>query len=281
MKPAMRNARIRDYLRSFYDGWKLQKEFAAVEKYLMFVGYPRSGHSLVGALLNAHPNMMVSHELDALTFVRYPASRSQLFALILRKNEQFVLGGYNWAGYNYEVRGQHQDRCESIRVIGDKKGGASSLQVEARPELIQRLRRKVGVPLRVIHITRNPFDNVATISARHGRDLLSAVKWYRRHCRGVQAAIEATQPDEFITIKYEAFIADPKEKLSALCSFVGLTTSEEYLEACSALVFPSPSRTRDKVQWSVEERSAINEVISEFPFLSGYSEQSPKVTAAD
>ena len=35
----------------------------------MFIGYPRSGHSLIGSLLDVHPNAIVAHELDALKFV--------------------------------------------------------------------------------------------------------------------------------------------------------------------------------------------------------------------
>ena len=41
-------------------------DFAAVRTFLLFVGHPRSGHSLVGSLLDAHPDVVVSHELDAL-----------------------------------------------------------------------------------------------------------------------------------------------------------------------------------------------------------------------
>jgi hypothetical protein len=35
----------------------------------MFIGYLRSGHSLIASLLDAHPNPIATHELDALKFV--------------------------------------------------------------------------------------------------------------------------------------------------------------------------------------------------------------------
>jgi hypothetical protein len=35
----------------------------------MFIGYLRSGHSLIASLLDAHPNAIATHELDALKFV--------------------------------------------------------------------------------------------------------------------------------------------------------------------------------------------------------------------
>ena len=30
----------------------------------MFVGYPRSGHTLIGSLLDAHPHIVIANELD-------------------------------------------------------------------------------------------------------------------------------------------------------------------------------------------------------------------------
>jgi len=44
--------------------------FDKVRTYVMFVGYPRSGHSLIGSLLDAHPNVVIAHEMDALQFVQ-------------------------------------------------------------------------------------------------------------------------------------------------------------------------------------------------------------------
>lgn len=43
--------------------------FDGLETYCMFIGYPYSGHSLVGSLLDAHESMAISHELHALKFL--------------------------------------------------------------------------------------------------------------------------------------------------------------------------------------------------------------------
>ena len=32
----------------------------------MFIGYPRSSHSLVGAILDAHPEIIIPHEFDVI-----------------------------------------------------------------------------------------------------------------------------------------------------------------------------------------------------------------------
>ena len=33
-----------------------------VKKFVFFVGHPRSGHSIVGSFMDAHPNMVIAHE---------------------------------------------------------------------------------------------------------------------------------------------------------------------------------------------------------------------------
>ena len=33
-----------------------------VEKFVFFIGYPRSGHSIVGSLMDAHPHMIIANE---------------------------------------------------------------------------------------------------------------------------------------------------------------------------------------------------------------------------
>ena len=32
----------------------------------MFIGYPRSGHTLIGSILDAHPNMVIANEYNVL-----------------------------------------------------------------------------------------------------------------------------------------------------------------------------------------------------------------------
>jgi hypothetical protein len=266
-----RIASLATYLRSVRDSRIFRGRFDSVETYVMFVGYPRSGHSLIGALLNAHRSMLISHELDALKYLRRGASRQQLCTMIWWRNREFVNAGYRWSGYDYEVPGQWQDSCESVRVIGDKKGGRSALRLCQRPELLARLRETIELPIRVIHVMRDPFDNIATIAARDRTGIAQATERYRRHCQGVEVARQRTKPEEFLELRYEDFVADVKARLNDLCGFVGQASSEDYLDACASRVFASASRTRDTVAWTATEREGVERVITEFPFLHGYA----------
>ena len=59
------------------------------------------------------------------------------------------------------------DFC-SLKVIGDKKGGHTS-KVLINPNNMHRLEvlsQLVQVPMKFIHVVRNPFDNISTMTLR-------------------------------------------------------------------------------------------------------------------
>ena len=51
-------------------------------------------------------------------------------------------------------------------VLGDKKGGNTARQLIAEPHLLHCCEAFTALPHRYVHVTRNPFDNIATIAKR-------------------------------------------------------------------------------------------------------------------
>lgn len=238
----------------------------------MFLGHPRSGHSLVGALLNAHPNAVISHELDALSYVQRGIGRNQLFDLILERDRWFVekMGG-QWTEYNYSVPGQWQGRFETLRVIGDKKGGASSKRLQRAPDILDRLRRIVGVPIRIVQVVRNPFDNIATMSTRSGRPVAAACDRYFQICAAIKGVCDQCDATEVVSLRHENIIADPRNTLRQLLQFLDLRSSDQYLDDCASILFAAESLSRRKVDWDEELREKVDNQIAKYPFLSDYS----------
>jgi hypothetical protein len=113
---------VSEYSRSLTKATFRRKPFRAVRSYCIFIGYPRSGHSLVGSLLDAHPNIVIAHELDALKYMNAGFSRGQILNLIVDRSRIFTKQGRVWTGYSYRVPGQWQGNHRDLRVIGDKNG---------------------------------------------------------------------------------------------------------------------------------------------------------------
>jgi hypothetical protein len=285
--PSSKRAWISQFGHSAAMGWRQRHQFDDVERFCFFIGYPRSGHSLVGSLLNAHREIVISHELDAVGHARHHFGRSQIYSLIVERDEYFASMGRRWMGYDYVVPNQFQGRSTRLRVIGDKRARTATYWLGQRPHLLDHLRTVVGVPIRVIHITRNPYDNIATMARRTSAarrqgapkdapanplaSLDETIDRYDQLCRWVSAVRPHLGTDELYELEYETFVSDPRGSLEALCRFLDVEAGESYLTDCAGIVWPSTRRTRDKVNWSDEERTRVESLMATYPALAGYA----------
>jgi hypothetical protein len=269
---AVSRARLaREIAAGALEGARRRRWFDALEAFVCFLGYPRSGHTLVGSLLDAHPEVLVAHELDVLRFVRPWIPRTALLGLLARSEARFARRGFEWQGYDYRVPGQWQGRVSRLRVAGDKRGRATTERLHHDPALLDRLRRKLGVPVRFVHVVRNPYDNITTMARRAHGDLALAARRYFELCDGVAAVRARLAPGEILDVRHEDVVADPRGALARLCAFVGVEPDDAYLEACASVVFPSPRRSRHDGPWTPALVSEVAERAAAYPFLAGYT----------
>ncbi len=247
--------------------------FEQIRTYVMFVGYPRSGHSLIGALLDAHPNVVViAHEMDALKFVQSGFSKDQIFHLRLRNSESMAERGRSHSGYSYAVPNQWQGRFSTLQVLGDKKGAASAMRLRRTPGLFELLKRTLDIEIKLIHVIRNPYDVLATMSRRSPHKSLDThMRVFFELCESMKDLKAQIPPPQLFDLELESFIAEPKAHLARLCSFLAVENSEAYLDDCSSIVFASPKKSRQDLAWTDGSISQVKRNMSRFEFLSGYS----------
>jgi len=94
---------------------------------------------MLGSLLDAHPQILVAHELHVLTLLPAGYSRRQIFALIERNSRRAADSGRTSTGYTCLVEGQYNGRAEQPSVIGDKKAGQTALLLAHDGLLLDRL----------------------------------------------------------------------------------------------------------------------------------------------
>lgn len=248
------------------------EDFNDVQTYCMFIGHPRSGHSLFGSLLDAHPEIIIAQEFNALKFIQRGFNRDQLFCGLLRRSKGFTRRGRKWNGYKYKVPNQWHGRYSELKVIGDKKGGVSAGALRRNPRLLQQLRETVRVPVKVFHVIRNPFDNIKTISqAYHHKKLAPAIKGYFSRCSVIQKIRQEVDPNDWLDVCHEDIIAAPRKMLKAACQFLGVTTTPGYLKDCASIVFKEPRKRRFEVVWTQDQRQLVEENIRQYNWLSRYS----------
>ena len=221
-------------------------------------------------MLNAHPHAVISHELDAAPLVLEGCPRDVLYARILARAYWFDLRG-NRSNHDYQVPNQWQGRFAALRVIGDKRGGAVTRCLAAHPDFLVRLRALVGVPLRLIHVVRNPFDNIAAISIWHELGLPAAADYYFMHCATTARLGELCTPDELLSFRHEEMVRAPRTVLTRLCDFLGLEPEPGWLDACCGIVFPRPTGSARRLQWPPELVADVARRARALPFLDGYA----------
>lgn len=261
------------FVSSLVGGLRDRHRFADVRTYVMFLGYPRSGHSLVGSLLDAHPDAVVAHELDALRLFQAGFRRNQVFSMILENDRRFTAGGRRGGGdYGYVVPGQWQGRYRELRVIGDKSAERSTRRLLGRRDLLDVLRRQAGDDVRFLHVVRNPYDNIATMWRRSQREstLEEVAERYLTLCRTV-GELKHHLPTRVLDVRHEDLVADAPSELARMCAFLGLSAPEDYVQACTGIVFASPRQTRGDAPWTPELRKTVEEEISRHEPFAAYS----------
>jgi len=134
---------------------------SGVKKFVFFIGHCRSGHSIVGSILDGHPHIVISHESKIFRRLAKTPSKidkSYIFNTIWtsaymsarESGIRTIRSRANGKGYTLAVGGLYQGEYESyIEVIGEKKAELTTelfLDSPTRLEgVINKLRATVGL----------------------------------------------------------------------------------------------------------------------------------------
>jgi hypothetical protein len=246
--------------------------YDAMRAFLLFAGYARSGHTVLASILDAHPDAAVANELDAIGFLDAGFSRHQLLHMIAVNARETAAAGNEWTGYRYAVPDGCQGRFRTPLLMGDKKAGVTTRRLAAHPELLDRLRTEMRVPLRIVHVVRNPYDHVVARARQHDDasmgDMLEALFGLYDAVESVRAQ---TAPEEWLDVRSEDLVAAPAATIRRVLEFVGLEPEPAFVEAAASIVMKGESRRREDHAWTNAEREAVDARIAQHDFLTGYS----------
>jgi len=246
-----------------------------LETFCLFAGYTRSGHSLVGTILDAHPEAVIAHEMQVLNLKPVDGddlcSRDRV-ALIDRligntqKHRAALRRGWRRTEPNAIVHGASNGEFTRLRVVGTKRGQETPLVWERNPGVFDEIRDVVGAPVKLIHVYRNPWDNIASMSRTHDQ---KAVGRYFRRVRIMQQ-LKEQQSAPVHDVALEDLIADPEREIRALCAFYGLDAPDDYVVQCAGLVDDEPHASRHERAWGPREIAAVVRAKAEVPWLERY-----------
>jgi hypothetical protein len=269
-KNRVSKARLLELARSRQE--EFVERFTRLESFVTFIGYPRSGHSLVGSLLDAHSEAIIGHELDAYRLIDAGANAEQLWTLIMLNSQQFSSRDERtWGPHQYDVPGYEQGFSSAPRVIGDKQGARTTIRLARKPALIAAAETRIPLKHRFIHCLRNPFDNIATLSQKDIPDLPRAARAYFSWHQVNARLSRKLGPTKVFTLYHEDLVAEPRRCLAELCDFLDLEAEAEYLDACAGIVYEKPHQSRHRIDWPEQLKSKISETMQRLPMLRRYS----------
>lgn len=266
----------RHYVTSYYQSRKESHKFRDVKTYCTFIGHMKSGGSMIGSLLDAHPSVILADEVYALRYIQAGFRRDQIFHILLRASQKELLKGRVTARrltpYSWLVPDQWQGRFNTLQVIGDSTTGSSTQQLAEMPNLLEKLRKVMKpVNLRFIHVIRNPYDPISIMMVRGKRSFENASEHYFASCKMLLGLHNQLTASELLTVRYEDFVNQPEKNLERICNFLGLEATAEYLKACAGILNESPERSRRLVSWEADWVKQVKDQMSRYDFLAGYS----------
>jgi hypothetical protein len=240
-----------------------------LKRFVLIVGNARSGSTLLGAAIDAHPQAVIANESASSNTLWTNLTGAQILADVIENAGMNAASDRSSEGYTYQI-GPPPDAKAKLLVAGDKVWNPATLILHGKHDLITSLEARLGLPLVVLHSIRNPFDAIATMHARSGAPIADRIRWYFMHCDAAEAIRERLRADRFLDCHHEDLLADPRGVVEKLCGFLEIPIDAGHVAAVQRKLFTQPRRTRDNIVWKDEDVRAIRDGMARFECLSRY-----------
>jgi hypothetical protein len=243
-----------------------------VKYFLMFAGYPRSGHTLVASILNAHPNVICSNQ----QFIMNMVSGDPEFGLAKINILSKIDSGTHRSQWNPNAYIEPSSKGD-ITVVGDKTGHRTIEHLISNPEDLEVFKKVVSWPIKWIHVVRNPYDNITTwtkknLEARKGKSELStefniAFNKYKALNDKIS---ELKKTEDVLTINHERVIRFIDKTLDELCNFLDVEKHSDWRSRVIKGLWKEPRVTRSQISWNPPMRAKVATLFKHYPWLKGY-----------
>jgi hypothetical protein len=229
--------------------------------FLSFMGYPRSGHTLVAAILNANPNCIVSNQLHLY------GSKEIDFQYIANYSK-------NTGTWKPTTQVPHVPKQE-IKVIGDKTGHRTVLTLSKNPQRLGEVKANIGMPIKWIHVVRNPFDTLATWTKIEyerkksvpNQELNMVIEKYKLLNKTIE---RLKRSEDVLTVRHEYVITRMHNTLEEICDFLEISFDPQWRDNVRNTVWNKPRITRRDIPWTSKQKGIVHDIIDQYDWFKGY-----------
>ena len=204
--------------------------------YLLFLGSGRTGSTLVGQLLNCHPNIMITNESRVLQeSIKSGIKISKYIPALMNIAHNSMTQGtsqYDAPGKSDHTQKWQRDWVDiskianidkgEIKFVGDKKqGGNTSLLISDKGAVMS------AIDIRFIPITviRDPHQVLASYIRLNG-DI-------KKSCdivmRDMSAGYDFTIQNNGIVMRYENLLNEPRKWCNDICNRLGIAINDDWI----------------------------------------------------
>lgn len=206
-----------------------------IKKYIFTIGAPRSGTTLLGEILNSHPNILISNEVRVLNQIfekKYNFNKAIKISNINAYNEYLKI-----KKKNITIQNKWKDLDfnkfflkKNITISGDKKSGGNSILYKKFEFKFEKF-VKDNKNIYFLVIIRNPYDAAKSYlkSHRHEtKNIRDAIKQIIER-NSYAFKLKKKFSNRVKIIYYENFLSNPQKSMISICRFLKIKTSQKWL----------------------------------------------------
>ena len=188
---------------------------------IIIYGAPRSGTTYLQQILNAHPDVFISHETRVFAWLHHALAMTKDDRLVLTEREAFL--GHLRTVLPNVMREFNRSLAPGVRYWGDKNPHYADPFNDGCLETVAEL-----FPGSVfVHIIRDGRDVVSSLIRKRDEDkpwvtFDQAHFTWSRHVQRGSAFGRALSAGRYFELRYEDLVADDVERAAALFRFLGL-----------------------------------------------------------
>ena len=245
---------------------KSQYDLTKLKYFVSFISMSGSGHSLLSSMIDAHKNAIVSRECCIFRRVVKKGNSNRLnLETIIRSSEKYTSNGrlHKGSKTSHLVPGQFNGRAYPLLVIGDKNGyGTASAIIRYNP-----IPSKIAkIPIRYIHVYRNPYDTIAYLNNFYSCSIDSVIKRILRRLQEIHEALLKIK--NYLSIKYEDLITDTKTTLRKVLNYLSLEPYNGFIRSCKEIINPTLLHFNQNIDWTKDQIFKINSFCSSIDYLN-------------
>lgn len=243
--------------------------------FVSILGMYKSGSSLVTAILDAHKDAVIADEFKLPKEYRKGLSWEACEKAIINRSQKTAKRKLWGTNIELSISNQYQGNTQDYKVIGVKHGEDFKFSTWERDKTkLNNYLDWVGLESKFIHIVRNPFYSISAFCAQRTYrdgvrdDLTPYIDKYFHRYENMMWTIESVP--SVLIIKYEELVTNPKLVLSYICSYLGLSCYDSYLEDCANLITIKPDRRIKHLPWNDKNINYVYQKAEKFSLLGNY-----------